>query len=208
MVETRAKRSWRARDIIVSVLIVIVIGGLATARTLYTPYRIPSRSMTPTLIEGEYVIAANGRPQLHVGDIVFHTEIAPHDLRPDGRTYVRRVLALPGQRIAFRDGVPIVDGVAAQQVATGETGPDGERIVRETLAGHSYRVAYRNDGMPDLRNMSERIVPPGRVFLAGDARDNSLDSRINGPQPISGIKQSGGWIIFSPVSGRAGHRIE
>jgi signal peptidase I len=204
MAEAAKKRqSWSARDITTAFVLVVMMGGLIAARMLYTPYRIPSRSMVPTLMEGEYVAAQNARPQVRVGDVVFHMQ----EDEP-GRTFVRRVLALAGQRIAFRDGVPIVDGVAAQHAVTGETGPDGERIVRETLAGHSYLVAYRSEGSPILRDMSERIVPSGRVFLAGDARDNSLDSRINGPQLISSIKQSGGWIIFSPVGGRAGHRIE
>jgi len=199
----KKKRGWRARDIAIAFVLVVMMGGLIAARMLYTPYRIPSRSMVPTLMEGEYVAAQNTRQQMRVGDVVFHMQADE-----PGHTFVRRVLALPGQHIAFRDGVPIVDGVAAQQAGTGETGPDGERIVRETLGGHSYRVAYQSEGSPVLRDMSERVVPPGRVFLAGDARDNSLDSRINGPQPISNVKQSGGWIIFSPVNGRAGHRIE
>jgi signal peptidase I len=195
------KRGWRARDIALTALLLIILGSLVIARVLYTPYRIPSGSMTPTLLVGEYVAAPNRAPHVRIGEVVFHTQAG------EG-TFVRRVLALPGQRIAFRDGVPIVDGVMARQAETGEVGSEGERIVQETLAGRSYRVAYRGDGAPELRDMPERVVPPGRVFLVGDARDNSLDSRINGPQPISSIRHSGGWIIYSPDGNRVGHRIE
>src|SRR5678815_5267021 len=139
MAEAKKRRGWRARDIAITFVLVIMVGGLIAARALYTPYRIPSRSMVPTLMEGEYVAAQNTRQQMRVGDADFHMQADE-----PGQTFVRRVLALPGQHIAFRDGVPIVDGVAAQQAATGESGPDGERIVRETLGGHSYRVAYQS----------------------------------------------------------------
>ena len=206
MTDQKHKRGWRARDIILTLLLATLLGGIVAARLLYAPYRIPSASMVPTLLVGEYVLASNNQTQLRVGDVVFTTQVDPQSARRETR--VRRVLALPGQRIAFRDGVPFVNGVRARQEETREVGPDGERIMRETLGGRSYRVAYHSEGMPDLRDMSEHVVPAGKVFLVGDARDNALDSRIEGAQPIASIRQSGGWIIFSPVSGRAGHRIE
>jgi signal peptidase I len=213
MSEAVKKRGWSMRDSILALMLVVMLGGLVMVRALYTPYRIPSQSMTPTLLIGEYVAAPNvartgAVARVSVGDVVFHTQTDSYEFQSGARTYVRRVLALPGQRIAFRDGVPIVDGVAAEQVATGERGPEGERILRETLGGRSYLVAYSENGHPELHNMPERIVPAGNAFLVGDSRDNAMDSRIAGAQPLASIKQAGGWIIFSPVSGRAGRRIE
>lgn len=205
----KRKKGWNARDIVLTLVLVVVIGGLVTARAFYRPFRIPSNSMAPSVLAGEYVVTpnvtrTNGVPDVHVGDVVFHSQADE-----PGRTFIRRVLAMPGQRIAFRDGVPIVDGVAAQQAATGETGPEGERIMRETLAGRSYLVAYRLDeGLPELRDTREWVVPAGQVFLIGDARDNSNDSRIQGPQPLTSIMQAGGWIIYSTQTGRTGRTIE
>jgi signal peptidase I len=209
MAEAAKKKGWSTRDVIISVVVVVVVGALLVGRALYTPHRVPSGSMVPTIMVGEYVLAANaqrtnGAPEVRAGDIVFHNQADE-----PGRAFVRRVIALPGQRISFRDGVPIIDGVAVTQTPTDETGPEGERIMRETLGGRSYLVAYQSgDGQPDLRDTREWVVPQGQVFLIGDARDNSFDSRLQGAHPITMIQQVGGWIIYSPESGRAGRRME
>jgi len=184
-----------------------LLAGAAVAVRLWVaqPYRLPSASMEPTVMTGEYVLArnatiVNGAPRVADGDIVFHLD--------HGRTFIRRVLALPGQSIGFRDGVPIVDGVAATEASAG-SGADGVRIVRETLNGRSYSVQYMDDNALDrVRNVPITVTPPGEIYVVGDNRDNAMDSRIIGPVALASVHHVGGWIIVSPVRARVGKALE
>lgn len=166
------------------------------------PFRIPSGSMQPTLLVGDYIVVTKwsygysrfsitplqglvpveGRlfgSQPKRGDvIVFRPE------RQEDRDLIKRLVGLPGDRIQVRDGVLYINdeavkreplGVRPFKEASGEVSQI--RTFRETLPnGVSYTTFDRDDaGMFDTTPVF--VVPEGRYFFMGDDRDNSDDSR-------------------------------
>ena len=139
----------------------------------------------------------------------------------EGEDYVKRVIGLPGDTIEVRNGIVILNGRPVRRddprpvsillsanspcrtvqgaepriSGSGATRACVYASYRETLAnGASYRVFDQvNDGIAD--NFPRTVVPPGRLFLMGDNRDDSLDSRFSIPE---------GGIGFVPVENLVG----
>ena len=121
----------------------------------YGPYRIPSRSMSPTVHPDQIVVVNAGYYRKHPpqrGDIV--TFIHPED----GNTWIKRVVGLPGESIGIEDGVVVVDG---------------NRLTEDYLLADNVVTEYSLE-------MPAEVVPENSYFLLGDNRDNSEDARIFG----------------------------
>lgn len=183
------------RTVIYAVLFAI---GLRTFA--YEPFSIPSSSMVPTLLIGDYLFVSkfsygysrfsfplsidlfDGRvfdslPER--GDVaVFRS---PADLKQD---WIKRLIGMPGDRIQMRDGsLYINDELIARERLPDTVSPNGARVqqYRETLPnGRSY-IIYEADGnRARADNTTEIVVPPGHYFMMGDNRDRSQDSRFDG----------------------------
>lgn len=159
---------------------------------LFEPYQIPSESMRPTLLVGDFLlvnkfsygirlpvvrreIIAVGSPQ-H-GEVMVFTP--PHR---DHQNYIKRVMAVGGDRVQYdfqtRDfiinGEPVVREFVERRVERGRT----IRVYREHHGENSYHVyQFEQASMPNWPPI-DTIVPEGHYFVAGDNRDNSLDSRF------------------------------
>lgn len=240
--ETRRGTDWWAelRGIVWLVLAVLGFHSLVAK-----PFYIPSESMMPGLLVGDRLVVTKYpygysfvTPTFHLlpfipgrlfgrlperGDVVI---VTPPGTETD---YIKRVVGLPGDRIAVREGVVWLNGKPVPRRATGTrdvpvdpntrcdadhypglrvTAADGKQvcrlpIFRETLpGGRSYDTVDKGwspgDNYPEIR------VPEGRVFLMGDNRDNSADSRfsiaqngLGGPVPWENIGGRAEFITFS-----------
>ncbi|MCC6920185.1 MAG: signal peptidase I [Alphaproteobacteria bacterium] len=176
-------------------------------------YHVPSASNEPTLMAGDVMLAdmrayADAGPER--GDmVVFH--------RADGVAYVKRVIGLPGDRIAIEEGVLILNGapVPRERTAMRESaGPPGyvshATLYRETLPnGVSYEV---QDSRPlgQWDTMAARVVGDDAYFVLGDNRDNSIDSRMTaetygmGDIPRARMDGKARWVLWSGDLGRIG----
>lgn len=142
---------------------------------LYTPYRIPSESMLPTLEIGDRVIV--NRQSYSLGDIERGQVIvfeAPPELE-SRNDVIKRVVALPGETIRFIDGQVYIDNqrMLEPYVVAGSTTRSSRLLPGCDVAAGSASIGC--------------LVPEGHVFVLGDNREDSIDSRQYGPVPIDTI---------------------
>ena len=181
----------------VKTLVIALLIALVLRVVLFQPNTIPSASMEPNLLIGDYILVTKfdygwsrhsipftpplpqgrfqGKPVERGDVVVFHL---PRDI---SETYVKRIIGLPGDRIQVRGGLVYVNEVAIPRVAAGETqDPDSPDVTVgrywETYGKHRYLTFDRSTDHPG-DNTEVFIVPEAHYFAMGDNRDNSLDSR-------------------------------
>jgi len=183
------------KTIVYAVLIAVVVRTVA-----YEPFNIPSGSMIPTLLVGDYLFVSKfsygysryslpfGLP-LFPGRIFFHPpqrgDVVVFKLPTDNSTdYIKRVIGLPGDRIQVREGQLYINGnlVPRKRIPDYMYKEDGSIIPLheyiETLPnGVQHRIIKITDNGP-MNNTQIYTVPPHEYFMMGDNRDNSEDSRV------------------------------
>lgn len=182
------------------------------------PFNIPSASMLPTLEIGDYVLTDltdGAMPQR--GDIVVFRP--PSDPSID---YVKRVVAIPGDRVAIREGRLVLNGSPIPRADKGDSvidqGDFTETVHRyiETLpGGRAYAIVKRTD-QGAMNNTEETTVPPHTFYVLGDNRDNSVDSRADnvkgyqwlGPIPLGNLVSTVHSIYWSRNRARVGQTVE
>ncbi|MBI1404488.1 MAG: signal peptidase I [Caulobacter sp.] len=184
-------------DILGTVIMALVIAVVFRV-ILFQPYTIPSSSMEPGLVTGDYLIVSKfaygwSRNSLPFAPPLFHGRILGHGPKrgdvvvfrssnEGGKTLIKRVIGLPGDRVQVSDGRVSVNGqplpVVAQGPATDRDSPDltPQRIDETAPGGKTYATFDRGPGYPG-DDTGVYVVPEGDYFMMGDNRDNSLDSR-------------------------------
>lgn len=170
-----------------------------TAHGFYKPFYIPSEAMMPTFVKNDRLIASmRGPGQLRRGDIIL--------FRVNGHIYIKRVAALAGDRIGLSEGVVILNGrrvpqrfVRTEKIAD-EPGETQARRLVEQFPGERAPHQIYDRGYEIFDDFAERQVAPGHVFVLGDNRDRSADSRV--PRDQMGVEQ----LPVAHIVGRAQFR--
>lgn len=174
----------------------VLIFVLLLRSFLVEPFRIPSGSMLPTLEVGDFILVNKFSyglrlPVLHNkflsvddperGDIVVFRYPEQPSLN-----YIKRVVGVPGDRVAYTDKQLYINGEAVEIDFVGPYNGEGRRlasagIYEERLPGRDHRILLYPE-RPGA-NVAEFTVPEGRYFMMGDNRDDSRDSRVWGLLP-------------------------
>lgn len=209
-------------------IILILLGVFAFRSTFFEPFRIPSGSMIPTLMIGDFILVN----KLSYGIKVPFTDIAIFDYNfdpvyPFGSSkpergdvvvfkfpkdpsvnYIKRVVGVPGDEIEIVNKVVYVNG---EPIKTEEI--DGKEIMEdmdEKFKGYSLKFYRSNTGksvhlmQQDTKNQfkvdhEKMIVPKGKYFVMGDNRDFSYDSRFWKFVPFENIKGKAIMVWFSMI---------
>lgn len=201
-------------------LCLAVIAALGIRSILIEPYNIPSSSMVPTLLIGDYLfitkypygyskhsfpfslpIIPKGRlfgKEPERGDIVIFKE--PTNGKID---YIKRVIGLPGDKIQMQAGRLYINDVLVEREKIGEedwsTEAGEQHYTRylETLPnGRKHMIYEISDTMP-MDDTTPVIVPENHFFMMGDNRDNSQDSRFFGFVPFENLEGRAEFIFYS-----------
>lgn len=157
---------------------------------VFEPFRIPSGSMMPTLLQGdfifvkkysyglrlpitEYKIIETGEPER--GDVVVFR--LPSD---PSINYIKRVVGLPGDKLSYERHQLTINGEKIPLEQHSDATPLEPRFV-EQLDVRQHEILITDAGY--ARNDGSYLVPEGHYFVMGDNRDNSRDSRFIGPIP-------------------------
>lgn len=166
--------AWQTRTVSVAVFVLMsfilpTVSGFVR-ENLVQPFSIPSGSMSPTLMPGDMIFASMRYNCSGCGSAVQRGDVAIF-VYPNNRTqnYVKRIIALPGDNVSINDGQLRVN----------------DDIVQD---GFDIDVS---------ESMALRKVAPGHVFVLGDNRNKSNDSRLFGEVPLSDVIAHPRQIWFS-----------
>jgi signal peptidase I len=197
----------------VKALVLAIVLALGIRSFLFEPFKIPSGSMIPTLLVGDYIVVnkfsygvrlpITGSLLIPVGEpsrgdvVVFRY---PDDPSID---YIKRVVGVPGDRVEIRRGRLFLNGQPVDRVDEGSYRymdyQQHREVTRERYReintdGDEYTIIHD----PRAGSIGARrhwIVPEGKYFMMGDNRDNSRDSRL-WTQPFVSSDQLKGRAIF------------
>jgi signal peptidase I len=182
-------------------------------------YEVENRSMLPTLQPHDRIGVsklAYGMARAAVparGDVIVlsSSQVPGIGNSPMPATIVKRVIGLPGDRIRMDGGVPIINGWAVPSCDAGqylyvmpdaEGGTVGGRVRVEFLGDRTYLTVHATP-MPQM--LEPYVVGPGEVFVLGDNRNSSVDSRLwnegrGGGVPLGAIQGPARWFLVGTHS--------
>ncbi len=219
MTVSKAKR--KSSGLLENVKTIIYAGLIAVViRTfLFEPFNIPSGSMIPTLLVGDYLFVSKFSYGLShfsfpfspdwfsgriFGSLPHRGDVLVFRYPPDpSEDYIKRVIGLPGDHIQLREGQLYINGrevprAPAGDYVTSDSGvPTAVRRYIEDLPGGVDHSIIKETEQGEMNNTGEYVVPPGQLFVMGDNRDDSADSRYWGFVPMENLVGQAQIIFFS-----------
>ena len=201
-------------------LIMAVLVALAMRALLFEPYNIPSSSMLPTLLVGDYLFITKfdygyskhsfpfSLPLIPKGRLFYiqpqRGDVVIFKKPPEDKTdYIKRIIGIPGDTIQMKDGLLYINGTVVPREYKGQEYWDTE-------AGQQLYTRYTetlpNGVVHDIFELFDNAtydetelieVPEGYFFLMGDNRDNSSDSRYFGLVPAENLEGKARIIFYS-----------
>lgn len=181
----------------VKTLIYAGLIAIGVRTVAFEAFNIPSGSMIPSLLIGDYLFVTKfsygysryslpfGMPLIPGPDRLFGSTpnrgdvVVFKNLKDDGKDYIKRVVGLPGDRLQMRAGRLYINGAMVERRQVGEPSAPGRpsEYVETLPGGFSHLIwEFSDNGMLD--NTPEYLVPAGHLFMMGDNRDQSQDSRV------------------------------
>ncbi len=214
-------------DDVIRTFFIAALIALAIRAFAFEPFSIPSGSMIPNLLVGDYLFVSkytygySSRSSLFgllpiSGRVLFDEpkrgDIIVFKLPRDNRTdYIKRLVGLPGDTVQVRDGLLYINGVAVdrRKMAGFEAennlkpSPNATDYMETFPEGTQHIIREEGDDYP-LDNTDVFTIPPGHYFAMGDNRDNSQDSRTPLVQfiPADNLVGKARVIFFSLEEGR------
>lgn len=200
---TAAEEAW---DIAKTVLIAVSV-TLLFRFFFFQPFNIPSGSMKPTLLVGDFILVDKIEYGYSKASLIYPLTRMPVEGRMFGnmpesgeiavfknqadrnKDYIKRVIGVAGDTVQMQSGVLYLNGERVERVLLTDVEPQcgsrssnaltpTARVYRETLPnGSSYVIQECAGNLNGLDNTPVFTVPEGHFFLMGDNRDNSADSR-------------------------------
>lgn len=203
---TMPKTIEYSRSFFPVLLIVLILRSF-----LVEPFRIPTSSLVPTLLPGDFIASNKFAYGLRLP--VLHTKIIKIGEPVNGDivvlrwpvdpsvNFIKRVIGIPGDKISYINKVLYINGIEQSQIDVGPSNDSDENgnswpveIHSEKLNGITHLIYLRND-LP-AKDFT-LVVPEGNFFVMGDNRDNSADSRVWGFVPEANLIGKAFLIWFS-----------
>ena len=168
---------------IVETLVLTLIIFLVIQTFVAQPYKVQQQSMEHTLEPDQYVLVDKLTPRFDAykrGDVVVFSP-PPDWAREDDTPFIKRVIGLGGETVEIRDGKVFIDGTELEEPYLFAAAPD-DPTQPTTVPGNEHRW----------------VVPDGELFLMGDHRSNSADSRMFGPVE-TGQVIGRAWLRYWPI---------
>jgi signal peptidase I len=182
-----APRKSGTRDTVESIVVAVIL-ALFIRTFVVQAFKIPTGSMETNLLIGDHLLVNKvvyspslggweagllGKREVRRGDVV----VFKYPEEP-ARDFIKRVIGLPGERLEIRDKVVYVDGRALDEPYV--------RFLEPPLRRDDPEYGLRGESFRD--NWGPETIPPGKLFVLGDNRDNSRDSRYWGFLPRDQVK--------------------
>lgn len=182
-------------------------------------FKIPSGSMEGTLLVGDFLLV---NKLVYGAEIPFSGKRLPAVRRPargdvivfqwpsdPSKNFVKRLVGVPGDTLSMREGLLFRNGVRQQESYVRHTDPGADPTGDEFRWQRDYVVRSAAAAPPSYRpsrnNWGPLVVPPAHLFVLGDNRDNSLDSRYWGFVPDSLVRGQPMVVYYSYVPDSSTH---